>query len=469
MVPGFQSIFITMQQAVMAMISAFSKATGVISVSLAILQWVWVVVGLSYIIRVFWETEGDSYPAMAKNLILRNARVFWVSILVMNGMSLATAFRGVALAHAKGSVAIFSSLQAVAADADGWLWKIGGSFDTFPKIAARGMDIRTSWITQDQIAAAVKSPGNVALTNKVLSTIQDEQTKANAQQAADQARLNKLTPQSAGYSAIKAQVDADAKRVAAATTASGKAKQVGSNLQATLQAAEQGWWGKLNGKLNGNDGTLAVFTSLLGTSTAMATLGVATGGATVPVAASLGVVGTITKMIDFFYAVPAYLVGYLAGLIFILGIVILGVTIIKESFGIMTYVAGFIATIWVGAAIAIPLAPLFLMSFVSDKWESYGRTYVGFWMSMIFASAGLQAMCNLVGLLITAVKQPIGVKVAAGYADFATATTGGSMLAAALYCAAGLVAIGMCLSFVLDLVKRGAAVGAAIWSGSFPT
>jgi hypothetical protein len=469
MVPGFQSIFITMQQAVMAMINAFNKATGVINISLAILQWVWIVVGLSYIIRVFWETEGDGYPAMAKNLILRNARVFWVSILVMNGMSLTTAFRGVALAHAKGSIAVFASLQAVAADADGWLWKIGGAFDTFPKIAARGMDIRTSWITQDEIAAAVKSPGNVALTGKVLSTIQDEQTKATAQQAADQARLNKLTPQSAGYSAVQAQVALDNKRVQAAQTASNKAQTVGSQLQTTLQAAEQGWWQKLNDKLAGNDGTLAVVSSLLGSATTMAAVSTATGGLGAPVAASLGVVGTITKLIDFFYAVPAYLVGYAAGLIFIVGIVILGVTIIKESFGIMTYIAGFIATIWVGAAIAIPLAPLFFMSFVSDKWESYGRTYVGFWMSMIFASAGLQAMCNLVGLLITAVKQPIGVKVAAGYADFATATTGGGMLAAALYCAAGLVAIGMCLSFVLDLVKRGASVGAAIWSGSFPT
>jgi hypothetical protein len=49
------------------------------------------------------------------------------------------------------------------------------------------------------------------------------------------------------------------------------------------------------------------------------------------------------------------------------------------------------------------------------------------------------------------------------------AKSGPEMLAAGLSGAAALICMGMCLSFILDLLKRGAAVGAGVWSGSFPT
>lgn len=142
-----------------------------------------------------------------------------------------------------------------------------------------------------------------------------------------------------------------------------------------------------------------------------------------------------------------------------------GINVFKEGFQTCMYIVGFVVMCLVGNAIAAPLAPLFMLTLLSQTTESYGRSYINFFLSMVFASAGLEAMAILAGRSLLAL---VNVAFSLTVLDSALATTYLGLLSGVLKSAAVIFAVGMAASFCLGLVKRGAALGSGILSGGFP-
>lgn len=156
-----------------------------------------------------------------------------------------------------------------------------------------------------------------------------------------------------------------------------------------------------------------------------------------------------------------------AGLLMIIvyvAVLALTVAIVKEGFGIMVYIMGFVAMAYAGLALAAPLAPIFMLAFVSERTEQWGRNYINFFLSMLFGAAGLEVMARLAGrTLYTLVNVILSMAV---YAP-AGADTVWAVMSGVIQVAAVIFIGGMGASFVLGLVKRGTALGTGLFGGSF--
>lgn len=429
--------------------------------------------------HLFVQGEGESISTMVKNLITKNTKILMVGILVANGGFIASALAGVAIGQATDAVKLYAYLGQVAKTVDIQMDSAIENMQGYPMVAARVMDIHSGWITQEQItrygAGQDGGEGVSQALGQAATRAQDLSTRAaRLQSQADHATDRQVRGM---YQAQATATQAEAQRVQSVVQS---AQDIVSKAKDKLAAAAQGWTAKLDPTKN--DGFLAQFRRLFYLlSGEAATDGLAKSGqqgmATVsqisrytnPMTSGTGMIGKVIGFVDWITASPAYLVGYATGLLVLLGVVILGITVIKESFAVATYIAGFLITLNLAAAIAAPLAPIFFLGFLWEKTESYARSYVGFWFSAIFAAAGLSAMSSLVISLIQGLTATMSPEVAVANISIFGAHSASEMLGAGISSAASLVCMSMCFSFVLDLLKRGAAVGAGVWSGSFPT
>jgi hypothetical protein len=161
--------------------------------------------------------------------------------------------------------------------------------------------------------------------------------------------------------------------------------------------------------------------------------------------------------------------GQFLGLVFLflplIASVSVGISLFKEGFQTCMYIVGFVTLCLVGNAIAAPLAPVFMLTMVSNTTESYGRSYINFFLSMVFAAAGVEAMAILAGRSVLGL---VNLSFMLTTLDISNATSYLGLLSEMIKCAALIFSIGMASSFCLGLVKRGAALGSGILSGGFP-
>jgi hypothetical protein len=140
---------------------------------------------------------------------------------------------------------------------------------------------------------------------------------------------------------------------------------------------------------------------------------------------------------------------------------------LKDSFAYINYLLGFSIMARVAAAIATPIAGLFMLTLLSDKTESYGRNFINFWLSMVFSSIGLAAMAGVVAHAVGAINDLVigaGVMKLAGLA--AAASFGDIFYGCCGAALAFFVAGGM-FGFAMNLIQKGSAIGNGIFSGHF--
>lgn len=162
--------------------------------------------------------------------------------------------------------------------------------------------------------------------------------------------------------------------------------------------------------------------------------------------------------------VGCYAAGWVLASIALLGIAGGGMAVLKEGFGAIAYLLGVVVAMSIGTAVAIPFAGLFMLSFLSEKTEAYGRNFVSFLFSMVFASIGLLAAAKVVAGFLTLVGS-VGLN-AAGLLMGKICVGDGNIVGAAFGCAGVALGIGMFTSFIIEILKRGGAIGAGFWSGS---
>lgn len=476
-----------------------SRAQATISISEAWIQGAFAILAFCLIAKGIMDAEGDSFAKAAKNYVTANAKIFFVGVAVICANPITGALSSVARNQALQALTVVDTLGGLAGEADNQMKFAADQFTNFPIIAAKNMGIKTIWISQADIRAMqanmigsgqALTMGAKAIADRLGQVSQDIQ-KAEAKKANASTQEKKMLDQR--LTALKtSQAELQQKQTKLAM-ASNEA------CMATLQSVKeaQEFWAN---PFKTEDGILAMLSRISGVLSGEYTMGqlqkgadagankiaglvnaenrlaqlktatdsLATAGKVMGAVSNVGLVGNVIRVIDLIFASPAYLVGYLCALIFMIGAVIFGITIIKESFGILTYIAGFLISTSVATAIAAPVAPAFFVAFLHEKTENYGRTFLGFWMSMIFAASGLAGMAMVANGLVNGIRHSVMTEAYITFTDVYTAGSGGEMIMFSFYGLAGMVASGMCLSFVLDLIKRGAQIGAAIWSGNSP-
>lgn len=163
------------------------------------------------------------------------------------------------------------------------------------------------------------------------------------------------------------------------------------------------------------------------------------------------------------------LAGFLGALICAGVVLMTAVNVIKSAYGAILHLVSFIATVIFAAAISIPLAPAFFLCFISDKTESYGRSFVNFWFSAVFASMGMCLMAHPMVAVWKLLAQSLLIDGQVALIQVLHNTDTLSQFAMSiLIFAAYLVVFGMAFTFVGDFLKKGAAVGSGLFSGHFP-
>lgn len=163
------------------------------------------------------------------------------------------------------------------------------------------------------------------------------------------------------------------------------------------------------------------------------------------------------------------IIGVIGMLICAVGIIAAGINIFKAAYGALLYCVGFVATVVFAVSIATPLSSAFMLCFISDKTEPYGRNFVNFMLGGVFASMGMMLMAGAVSKLFLLTAQSILAEGAYRLSMVMIYTTSiGEFLLACLTTAGAMMIAGMAFTFIADFIKKGAAVGAGIFSGHFP-
>lgn len=163
------------------------------------------------------------------------------------------------------------------------------------------------------------------------------------------------------------------------------------------------------------------------------------------------------------------IIGILGGLICVAGVLAAGLNIFKAAYGAVLYCVGYIATVIFAVSIAMPLSSAFMLCFISDKTESYGRNFVNFMLSGVFGSMGMMLMAGVCGKLFQLTAQGI---LSQGdlrlHMVLQSTWSIGEFLLACVTMAGAMMIAGMAFTFIADFLKKGAAIGSGLFSGSFP-
>lgn len=163
------------------------------------------------------------------------------------------------------------------------------------------------------------------------------------------------------------------------------------------------------------------------------------------------------------------IIGIIGVLICAIGAIAAGINIFKAAYGALLYCVGFVATVVFAVSLAKPLAPAFMLCFITDKTEPYGRNFVNFMLGGVFASMGMAMMAGAVSSLFKLTAQTI-ISEGAYRLAMVQVNTGsiGDFLLACLTMAGAMMVAGMAFTFIADFIKKGAAVGAGIFTGHYP-
>lgn len=172
------------------------------------------------------------------------------------------------------------------------------------------------------------------------------------------------------------------------------------------------------------------------------------------------------KLASMFTTPIAATIAFVFWVIGALAAVMAGIAIFKAGMDVVMYVMGFMAMVLVGTTMAVPLAPAFMLCLISDKTESYGQGYIRFFLSMVFAAAGVEAMATMAARA-TYLIVSVGVHLSSFGGGMAESFP--ALFLVALKMGASIFAVGFVANFMLGLVKRGASLGAGIYGGSFPS
>jgi hypothetical protein len=163
------------------------------------------------------------------------------------------------------------------------------------------------------------------------------------------------------------------------------------------------------------------------------------------------------------------IIGILGMLICAIGVLAAGINIFKAAYGALLYCVGFVAMVVFAVALAKPLSPAFMLCFITDKTEHYGRNFVNFMLGAVFASMGMCMMTTAVSSLFALTSQTL-ITEGAYRLSVVQLSTGsiGDYLLACLTMAGAMMVAGMAFTFIADFIKKGAAVGAGLFTGHFP-
>ena len=163
------------------------------------------------------------------------------------------------------------------------------------------------------------------------------------------------------------------------------------------------------------------------------------------------------------------ILGLVGAAVCMIAIIAAGVQIFKAAYGALMVCVGFVATITFGFALAAPVSPAFMLCFLSDKTEHWGRNFVSFILSAVFASMGLSLMVSGIGFLFRSITVVMLSQISLELLAVQAATVDlGEFIFAILRLGGIAMVSGMALTFAADLVKKGSAVGAGIFTGHFP-
>jgi len=163
------------------------------------------------------------------------------------------------------------------------------------------------------------------------------------------------------------------------------------------------------------------------------------------------------------------IVGILGILIVLVGIIATAVNVFKAAYGVVFYCITFMATVIFAVGIASPLSPVFMLCFISDKTEPYGRNFVNFMLGGVFASMGMMLMAKTCAGLFVITSQYVLATGAYYLSQLIQHTDSmGSYFLACLTIAGALIIGGMAFTFLADFVKKGAAIGSGLFTGHFP-
>ena len=161
--------------------------------------------------------------------------------------------------------------------------------------------------------------------------------------------------------------------------------------------------------------------------------------------------------------------GILGACICMIAILAAGMQIFKAAYGALMTCVSFVATVTFGFALAAPVSPAFMLCFLSEKTEHWGRNFVNFLLSGVFASLGLFLMVSGVGFLFRTITVAMLPQISLELMAVQAATVNlGDFFLSILRLGGYAMLTGMAITFTADLVKKGAAVGAGLFTGHFP-
>lgn len=162
--------------------------------------------------------------------------------------------------------------------------------------------------------------------------------------------------------------------------------------------------------------------------------------------------------------------GVVAACVCMLAILAAGLQTFKAAYAALMTCVGFVATVTFGFSMAGPLSPAFMLCFLTDKTEHWGRNFVNFILSGVFASLGLYLMCSGIGFLFRTITTAMIPQISLELMAVQAATVNiGEFVFAVLRLGGYAMLAGMAVTFVGDLVKKGMGVGAGLFTGHFPT
>lgn len=401
------------------------------------------------------ETEGQSISQRVFLAYKQFRKQFVVYVLVVAAPFICAAFAGIAKGQVQKCFTLMNALDGVAAQADGGIKSI---VQSWPSIQ-QGVAAATGITDQDFNAANrsleirnVKASPEAKAARKTLADATDKMSR-------DIKALGN-PPSGSPAASRKALLESAVQR-------NQNLLQAGDQALQSISPEEKERWNQYMQATNdaANESTLSIVGKSVGIGAATVAGG-KIGGAGV----AGGTLGTAIYGADIKELILKGVVYALAGIVALIAIAAvgsLGLTVVKQGTAILSYIVGVWTCVSVGAAIATPVAGLFMLTFLSDKLESYGRNFVSFWFSMVFGTIGMATMAVLLAQVIrTAMPLCIapGMQAIVG---FAGANTWMKILMGLLTIFGFFFAAGSLLSFLASLFRKGLGIGTGFWTGTF--
>lgn len=436
----FQEIHAAIAGSFALMLGQMGKATSTISFSTGLVFALIAGYACLKFFEMLGETEGQSLSQRVFFAYKQFRRQFVVYVLVVSAPFICAGFSGVARGQVYRSFVVIQALDQMATMADNALDSLLSSWGAISQATGRAMGVNTATFNEGERGMALRD------TRRTEAYKSMERDVANAY-----ATYQREASKKAG--AKPGSIDDKAGKMAAAASANARTALVNGQSKLAAPTAEE----------KAAMQTQAAKDSDMRQRQNQArkdTLdGIVTSWAPWK--------GMMEDFKEWLTDASVYVVAAIVLLIAGAGVVSFGITVIKQSFAGMSYLIGVYAMAAIGAAIASPVAGLFMFTLISDKTEQYGRNFISFWFSMVFGCVGLATMAGFLASVIkTTVPACIGLA-SASIIKIGGATDIKSLGLATVGVFAAFFGAGAVLSFLMGLLRRGVQAGTGFWSGSF--